>query len=165
MIKSSGMELGRCVRVVQLVHARSGLGCAARLGTAAAAGAAASAARAATSAAGLAAARTASAAAAAGTATAGAARAALGAAILGDRFHREAAFERAFLALLAAAGRTARAALLVVLLLEDLLHRLGHEIDDVLEFTDLLRAGDLFLGAEDAHPPDALGLPPRRAQG
>src|SRR5258706_3945182 len=169
MIKSRWLyRLRPYVRVVQLVHAASGLGRAARLGAASAArSTAAAASRTSTArlaAAWLAAARSAASACTAGAAASRAAGAALGAAILRDRLHRKAAFQRAGVLVLSPAHRPPRSALLVVLLLEDLLHRLRHEIDHVLELADLLRARDLFLDAEDPDQPDPLGLTAGGAQ-
>src|SRR6266849_2470116 len=91
--------------------------------------------------------------------------AALVAAVLRQRFHRERAFEGVALLLAPARGpaRAARAAALLVAV-ELLLHRLGHEVDDVLELADLLRPRDDLLGREHAHQPDALGLVARRLE-
>src|SRR6185295_13919643 len=105
--------------------------------------------------------------AAAGSAAAAATAAgtALVAAVLGQRFHREGAFERAFRTLLLAARGPPRAPALVALVaLEALLHRLRHQVDHVLVFADLLRALHFFLGAEDAHQPHPLHLAPRRLE-
>src|SRR5207249_2205435 len=94
------------------------------------------------------------------SAAAGTAGAALVAAVLHHRFHREAALERSLRALLAAAGGPAGSAAAAALVaLEALLHRLRHQVDDVLVVADPLRALDLLVGAEDAHQSDALRLP------
>src|SRR4051812_33789980 len=92
-------------------------------------------------------------AAAAGTATAGAAGTALAAPVLDQRLHGEAALERAFRALLPAAGGTLGAAppcLLVAL--EVLLHRRRQETDDKRVLADLL--GALPLSPSPDHPPE-----------
>src|SRR5712692_5182380 len=98
-------------------------------------------------------------AAAAAAGAAARARTALAAAVLRQRLHREGAFEGVAL-LLAPARRPAWAARAATLLVaaELLLHRLGHQVDDVLEVADLLRAGYRLVGREHAHQPDALGL-------
>src|SRR5207237_7312161 len=97
-------------------------------------------------------------------ATAGAAtcaRTALVSAVLRQRLHGEGPFQRVALLFAAARGtaRAARTATLLVLA-ELLLHRLGHEVHDVLELADLLRRGHRLFGREDAHQPDAPGLVP-----
>src|SRR5712692_6298081 len=105
-------------------------------------------------------------AAAAAAGAAARARTALAAAVLRQRLHREGAFEGVAL-LLAPARRPARAAGAAALFVpaEFLLHRLRHEVDDVLEVADLLRAGYRLVGGEDAHEPDALGLVAHRLEG
>jgi len=80
--------------------------------------------------------------------------------------HREAAFERPFRAFLAAArGPPRSAAPAALVALEALLHRLGHQIDDVLVLANPLRTLDLFLRPEDADQADAFGMPSRRLDG
>src|SRR5437879_4928777 len=78
-------------------------------------------------------------------APAAAGSAALRAPILRQRLHREAALEGARVLALAARGPLGAAPLVAVVLLEVLLHRVGQQIDDVLELADPLGARDFLL--------------------